>query len=89
MAYSPLDEGRLVRHPAIDAVARRLGASAGEVAIAWLLRRPSVVTIPKAASAEHVRVNRRAADLVLDAAALETLELAFPPPRRKRPLEMI
>ena len=89
MAYSPLDEGRLVRHPAIDAVARRLGASAGEVAIAWLLRRPGVVTIPKASSVEHVRANRRAADLVLDDAALETLELAFPPPRRKRPLEMV
>ncbi|MEP7070734.1 MAG: aldo/keto reductase [Usitatibacter sp.] len=89
MAYSPLDEGRLVRHPAIDAVAKRLGVSAGEVAIAWLLRKPGVMTIPKAASLDHVRANRRAADLVLDDAALETLELAFPPPRRKRPLETI
>ena len=89
MAYSPLDEGRLARHPALDSVATRLGVSAGQVAIAWLLRNRDVVTIPKAATTAHVRANRAAADLVLDGAALETLERAFAPPRRKRPLEMI
>lgn len=89
MAYSPLDEGRLVRHPALDAVAKRMGVGAGEVAIAWLLQDRGVVAIPKAASLVHVRANRAAADLVLDAAALETLKRAFPAPRRKRPLEML
>jgi diketogulonate reductase-like aldo/keto reductase len=89
MAYSPLDEGRLVRHPALDAVATRLGTGAAQVAIAWLARDRRVVTIPKATSAAHVRANREAADLVLDAGALEALERAFPAPRRKRPLEMI
>ena len=89
MAYSPLDEGRLVRHPALDSVAKRLHASAGQVAVAWLLRNPDVVTIPKAATPEHVRANRAAADLALDDGALDTLERAFPAPRRKRPLEVI
>ena len=89
MAYSPLDEGRLVRHPALDSVAKRLDVSAGQVAVAWLLRNPDMVTIPKAATPAHVRANSAAADLVLDAAALDTLERAFPAPRRKRPLEMI
>jgi len=89
MAYSPLDEGRLVRHPALDAVAKRMGVGAGEVAIAWLLQDRGVVAIPKAASIAHVRANRAAADFVLDAAALETLKRAFPAPRRKRPLEML
>ena len=89
MAYSPLDEGRLVRHPALDSVAKRLHASAGQVAVAWLLRNPDVVTIPKAATPEHVRANCAAADLALDDGALDTLERAFPAPRRKRPLEMI
>ena len=89
MAYSPLDEGRLVRHPALDSIAGRLGVTAGQVAIAWLLRNPDVVTIPKAATPAHVRANRAATDLVLDEAALETLARAFPPPRRKRALEMI
>ncbi len=89
MAYSPLDEGRLARHPALDAVATRLGVSTGEVAVAWLLRNPNVAAIPKAATLEHVRANRAAADLQLDDGALEALERAFPAPRRKRPLEMI
>ena len=89
MAYSPLDEGRLVRHPAVDEVARRLGVPPARVALAWLLRDPELVVIPKASNLEHVRGNRSAADLVLDAAAIEVLERAFPAPRRKRPLEMI
>jgi diketogulonate reductase-like aldo/keto reductase len=89
MAYSPLDEGRLVRHPALDAVAKRLGATPAQVAVAWVLRDPMIVAIPKASSPEHVRANRAALDLVLDEEALGALELAFHPPRRKRPLEMI
>ena len=70
MAYSPLDEGRLVEHPAL-AHGRRRGSALtpAQVALAWVLRDPSVVAIPKAAREEHVRANRAAADLVLDAAA--------------------
>ncbi|MGZ5062117.1 MAG: aldo/keto reductase [Usitatibacter sp.] len=89
MAYSPLDEGSLVRHPAVDAVARELGATPAQVAVAWTLRDPLVVSIPKAASPEHMRENRAALDLVLGAGALAALDRALPPPRRKRPLEMI
>ncbi len=89
MAYSPLDEGRLVGHPALESVARGLGASAAEVAIAWTMRDANVTSIPKASTPEHVRSNRRAAGLVLDAAAIEVLDRAFPPPRRKAALEMI
>jgi diketogulonate reductase-like aldo/keto reductase len=89
MAYSPLDEGRLVRHPALDAVARRIGTTPAQVAVAWVLRDPAVVAIPKASAPEHVRANRAAMDLVLDAEALGMLDAAFSPPRRKRPLEMI
>ncbi len=89
MAYSPLDEGRLVRHPAVNEVALRLEVPPARVALAWLLRDPELVVIPKASNLAHVRENRAAADLVLDAAALDVLERAFPAPRRKRPLEMI
>jgi diketogulonate reductase-like aldo/keto reductase len=89
MAYSPLDEGRLIRHPALTAVARRLGVDPGQVALAWLLRNPRVIAIPKASTPEHVGANRAAADILLDAEALAHLEQAFPPPRRKHPLEML
>jgi len=89
MAYSPLDEGPLARHPAVAAVARDLKVTAAEVAIAWTIRNPGVCTIPKASREEHVRALRRAADLKLDAAALAALDRAFPPPKGKRPLEVI
>ena len=89
MAYSPLDEGRLVGHPALAAVAKRQGCTPAQVALAWVLRDERVVAIPKAARPEHVRANRAAADVKLDAASLAELDRAFPPPRRKTALAMI
>jgi diketogulonate reductase-like aldo/keto reductase len=89
MAYSPLDEGRLVRHPAIASIAHRLAVDPGQVALAWVLRNENVIAIPKASSREHVLANRAAADIHLDRAALEMLEQSFPSPRRKRPLDML
>ncbi len=89
MAYSPLDEGRLVRHPAVAEVAKRLGCTSAKVALAWLLRERRVAVIPKAGEPAHVRANRAALEVALDAPALAALDRAFPPPRRKTPLEMI
>ncbi len=88
MGYSPLDEGRLVRHPAVISVAERLGAAPGQVAIAWLARNEHVIAIPKASSPEHVKANRAATEISLDDESLQLLDSAFPPPRRKRPLAM-
>lgn len=89
MAYSPVEQGRLARAPALQALARRLGASASQAALAWLLSKPGVVAIPKASSIEHVRENRAAARLVLDGPAMQELDRAFAPPRRKIALEII
>ena len=89
MAYSPLGEGSLAGHPQLRTVAKRLGATPAQVAVAWLLRRPGVCVIPKASREEHVRANAAARELALDAEALQALDRAFPPPTRKRRLEMI
>jgi diketogulonate reductase-like aldo/keto reductase len=89
MAYSPLDEGRLVEHPALVALAKRLGLSTAQLALAWVLRDPRVVAIPKASKVQHVRANRAALDLALDPQTLAELDRAFPPPRRKTALAMI
>ena len=89
MAYSPLDEGPLASHPAVSAVARKLGATAAQVALAWTLRRPELVSIPKAAREAHMRANAAAASLSLTHEALDALDRAFPPPARKVPLAMI
>jgi len=89
MAYTPLGQGGMLADRALARVAARLGASPAQVAIAWTLRLPGVISIPKAAAAAHVRENRAAADLVLTAEDLAALDAAFPPPDRKRRLEML
>jgi diketogulonate reductase-like aldo/keto reductase len=89
MAYSPLDQGAILRKRALKSVAARHDATPAQVALAWLLRQDDVMVIPKASDLEHVRANRGALDLVLSKADLAELDAAFPPPGRRRPLEMV
>ena len=89
MAYSPLGQGGLARDARIAAVAKRHGATPAQVALAWVLRRPGVIAIPKAVRPDHVRDNRAALEIALTEADLKELDAAFPPPRRKQRLDMI
>ena len=89
MAYSPLDEGALARNRVLAAAASRVGATPAQLAVAWLLRRPGVTVIPKAARVGHVRELARCADIALDEETIAMLDQAFPPPQGKRPLEII
>jgi diketogulonate reductase-like aldo/keto reductase len=90
MAYSPVGQGgRLLRDAAIGAVARRHAATPARVAIAWALRHPGVIAIPKASDPAHVRDNAAAAALTLTATDLAEIDTAFPPPRRRQPLAML
>jgi diketogulonate reductase-like aldo/keto reductase len=88
MAYSPIDQAALARHPLLAAIAKRLGVTAAQVALAWVLRDEDVVAIPKAIDRGHLRANLDAAALVLDAQALAEIDRAFAPPRRKSALAM-
>ena len=90
MAYCPVGQGgSLLQEPAIVEVARRQGAQPGQVALAWALRQPNVLVIPKAVNPAHVRANAAAAELRLSDEELSILDGAFPPPRRKRALQMV
>lgn len=89
MAYSPLDEGRLLRHRGFVQLATSQGITPAQLALAWAMRHEDVIAIPKAARAEHARDNREAAAITLDAATLAAVDALFAPPRRKVPLEMI
>jgi diketogulonate reductase-like aldo/keto reductase len=80
MAYSPIDEGRLLRHPAIEVVAARHGATPAQVALAWVLQQDDVNAIPKAGTPAHVRENHAALDLRLTEQDLVDLDRKFPPP---------
>ena len=89
MAYSPVGQGDLTQDKRLAAIGERHGATAAQIALAWTLRHPHVIAIPKAGSLDHVRDNRAAADIVLSAADLAELDRLFPPPGRKQPLDMI
>jgi diketogulonate reductase-like aldo/keto reductase len=90
MAYSPVGQGgKLLRHRALHDVAARHGITPAQVAIAWTLRDPNVVSIPKASDPTHIRQNAATRDVRLTDADLATLDAAFAPPARKRGLAML
>ncbi|QKC93443.1 aldo/keto reductase [Mesorhizobium sp. NZP2298] len=89
MAYSPVEQGALARNARLDAVAARHNATAAQIALAWVMHQDGVIAIPKASSQEHVRQNVAALDIALTGEDLADLDRAFPPPTRKRGLEMI
>lgn len=89
MAYSPIEQGRMLNHAALKAVGARHDATPAQIVLAWVIRQDGVIAIPKAASEKHVRENRAAVDIVLSADDLAELDKAFPPPKRKRSLEML
>ena len=89
MAYSPIEQGRMLVEPELKRVAARHHATPAQVAIAWIIRQDRVVAIPKAGSPEHVRANRAAADINLTEEDVAVLDRAFPPPHGPIPLEII
>jgi diketogulonate reductase-like aldo/keto reductase len=88
MAYSPLGQGPLLRKPALKKIADKHGVDPAAIALAWVLRQPGVVAIPKAVRAEHMRANMKALEVKLDADDLKALDTAFPPPKGATPLDM-
>ena len=89
MAYSPLDQGGLLRKAALKKIAGDIGCTPAQLAIAWLLAQPGVVTIPKSSTRDRVKENLGALEVTLTPQLLAELDRAFPPPRGKQPLEML
>jgi diketogulonate reductase-like aldo/keto reductase len=89
MAYSPVEQGRLLRNKDLARIAEHRSGTPAQVALAWLLAQPEVIAIPKSADAKHVEENRAAADLALSADELAALDSAFPRPKKSKSLEML
>jgi diketogulonate reductase-like aldo/keto reductase len=89
MAYTPIEQGKILNDATLRQVASRHNATPAQIALAWVIRQEGMTAIPRASSPEHVRENARALDIQLTARDLEELDRAFPPPSRKRSLEMI
>jgi len=89
MAYSPLDQGGLLGTAPLRKIAGEVGCTPAQLAIAWVLAQPGVVTIPKSSTRERVKENFEALAVTLSSEVLAELDRAFPPPKGKQSLEML
>jgi diketogulonate reductase-like aldo/keto reductase len=89
IAYSPVEQGRLLGNRVLRDIALRHGASAAQIALAWVLRQDGVCAIPRSGQPEHVYEDRAALDIYLDRADLTALDEEFPPPLHAERLEML
>jgi len=89
MAYSPVGQGKLLHSRKLISLAQRIGITTAQLALAWLLTRPGVAAIPKAADIAHVHDNRAAVDLKLTPDIVAELERVFPPPSGRTPLDIL
>lgn len=89
MAYSPLEQGRLLGHPALLRLAAEHAATPAQIALRWVLRNDATIALPKAGTPDHVGQLRGALDIPLSPQDMAVLDRAFAPPARKVPLEVI
>jgi diketogulonate reductase-like aldo/keto reductase len=88
MSYCPLAQGDLGKLAALEPIARRHDATLAQILLAWVVRHKHVFAVPKSRNVARLKENAAAADLVLTAQDLAEIDVAFPPPRQARPLEM-
>ena len=89
MAYSPIEQGRLLENKKLKALASEIGVSAAQLSIAWSIRNNDIITIPKASNLEHVSQNIDAWTIKLESAILDELDKLFEPPVRKKGLDVL
>jgi diketogulonate reductase-like aldo/keto reductase len=89
MAYSPIEQGRIEAHGAVAEIAAERGVSRWQVALAWVLRRPDAIAIPRSSNPEHVQLNHAALDIMLTEEECHRLDSQFAAPTRKQSLEML
>lgn len=89
MAYSPIEQGRVLNNRALKTMAQERGVTPAQIAIAWLLHQDEVIVIPKSSRIEHVAQNYAALNLTLSREELAALDAAFPAPARTIRLAML
>ncbi|GAB3976236.1 hypothetical protein GCM10027615_45500 [Plantactinospora veratri] len=89
LAYSPIEQGRLLGDGQLSEIAVRHQVTPAQVALAWVLRQESVAAIPRSSDPGHTRENAGALELRLGDEDLAVLDTVFPPPSGPQPLEML
>jgi diketogulonate reductase-like aldo/keto reductase len=89
MAYSPIEQAKLLRNPKLAGFAQRHGMTPAQAALAWLLAHDDMIVIPKTGHRERLKENLGALNHPLTKAELNELARLFPPPTGPCPLEML
>jgi len=89
MAYSPIEQARLLRNRKLTQFAKQAGMSPAQAALAWVLAQDGVIAIPKTSARVRLRENFAALEHPLSAAQLAELDRLFPGPSAAQPLEML
>lgn len=89
MAYSPLGTGNLAQHYGLSLLADEHGLTAAQLALAWILRHPHAVAIPKSTHLARIEENWQARQIHLSAATLTQLDALFTSPTRASRLAII
>lgn len=94
MAYCPLAQAGRLRDslftdPVLTQIAQQKGISVAQLLLAWVIRQPGVIAIPKASSVVHVQENAAALAVVLTDEELQLIDRAWPAPQHKVPLDIV
>lgn len=89
MAYSPVEQARLLHDPRLGRFAEKYDMTPAQAALAWLLAKDGIIAIPKTAHRSRLRENVQALSIHLSPAQLRELDELFPPPPGPQPLEML
>ncbi|EFM20868.1 MULTISPECIES: aldo/keto reductase [Pantoea] len=94
MAYCPLAQAGRLRDslftdPVLTQIAQQKGISVAQLLLAWVIRQPGVIAIPKASSVVHVQENAAALEVVLTDEELQLIDRAWPAPQHKLPLDIV
>lgn len=89
MAYSPIEQARLLRNAGLVRLAQAHGMTAAQMALGWLLAQKDIIAIPKSGQRKHMRENAAVYEQPLSPQILTELDRLFPPPDDWTPLEML
>jgi diketogulonate reductase-like aldo/keto reductase len=89
MAYSPIEQGRILRNTELIRIAKAYQATPAQLALAFVMRARNTIAIPKSSDPHRVEENAGAAGLEISREDWAALDTVFPPPFRKQPLEML
>jgi diketogulonate reductase-like aldo/keto reductase len=89
MAYSPIEQGRLLHNAKLCAAARQWGLTPAQVALGWLFAKEDMIVIPKTSRRERLEENLGALQHPLEPRQVSELDHLFPPPSGPGSLEML